>query len=343
MAGTMDSDQVRTLLSQNGDTISSGVPMGVSLNMEKIFTTLGISPNPMNPIITLSGSSTMNIALGSTFVDPGATCTDDVDPTCTVTVSGSVNTTLSGTYLITYSAVDGSGNLAIPLVRTVRVSDLTPPVITLSGAAVITILVGTQFVDPGAICTDNYDTGSLDAPGGTKGAGCFVSRRGEVNTNQTGSYIITYSATDSSGNKAIDVQRTVNVVVSIAIPPVITLSGSSTMNIALGSTFVDPGATCTDDVDPTCTITVSGSVNTNIIGTYILTYRAVDTSGNIAIPVTRTVIVSDFTAPIITLSGSSTMNIALGSTFVDPGATCTDDVDPTCTVTVSGSVNTNFP
>ena len=115
------------------------------------------------------------------------------------------------------------------------------------------------------------------------------------------------------------------------------------MNIALGSTFVDPGATCTDDVEPTCTITVSGSVNTNIIGTYILTYRAVDTSGNIAIPVTRTVIVSDFTAPIITLSGSSTMNIAFGSTFVDPGATCTDDVDPTCTVTVSGSVNTNFP
>ena len=94
MAGTMDTDQVRTLLSQNGDVINSGVPMGVSLNMEKIFTTLGISPNPMNPIITLSGSSTMNIALGSTFVDPGATCTDDVDPTCTVTVSGSVNTNL---------------------------------------------------------------------------------------------------------------------------------------------------------------------------------------------------------------------------------------------------------
>ncbi len=159
MAGTMDTDQVRTLLSENGDNVTSGVPMGVSLNMEKIFTALGISPNPMNPIIILSGSSMMNVALGGTFVDPGATCTDDVDPTCIVTVSGSVNTTLSGTYLLTYSAVDGSGNLAIPLGRTVRVSDMTPPVITLSGASVITILVGTQFVDPGATCTDNFDTG----------------------------------------------------------------------------------------------------------------------------------------------------------------------------------------
>ena len=58
-----------------------------------------------------------------------------------------------------YSAMDNSGNLAIPVIRTVRVSDLTPPVVTLSGASIINLTIGNTFVDPGARCTDNYDTG----------------------------------------------------------------------------------------------------------------------------------------------------------------------------------------
>lgn len=161
---------MRNILFQNGDTITSSVPIGVSLNLTKIFISLGISSNLSNPIITLSGASIMNIGLGSTFVDPGANCVDDIDPTCTVTRSGSVNTTLSGTYLITYSAVDNSGNLAIPLVRTVRVSDLTPPVITLSGASTMSVALGTTWIDPGASCLDDIDLI------------CTVTISGSVNT-----------------------------------------------------------------------------------------------------------------------------------------------------------------
>ncbi len=76
--------------------------MGTSLNLTKIFVSLGISSNFLNPTITLSGASTMNIGLGSIFIDPGATCIDDVDVTCTVTKTGTVNTSLSGSYIITY-------------------------------------------------------------------------------------------------------------------------------------------------------------------------------------------------------------------------------------------------
>ena len=32
-------------------------------------------------------------------------------------------------------------------------------------------------------------------------------------------------------------------------PPVISLLGSSTINLTVGDTFTDPGATATDDVD----------------------------------------------------------------------------------------------
>ncbi len=202
--------------------------------------------------------------------------------------------------------------------------------ITLSGASTLTLVVGTPFVDPGATCTDNYDSV------------CIVTQSGTVNTSTGGSYILTYSSLDASGNRAIEIQRIVNVVASlVVIPPVITLSGASTMNIAIGSTFIDPGATCVDDIDSICTVTTTGSVNTSLSGAYLVSYHAVDSAGNLALPVTRIVRVSDLTPPHMTLSGASTMNIGLGSIFIDPGATCIDDVDMTCIVSITGSVNTN--
>ncbi len=47
----------------------------------------------------------------------------------------------------------------------------------------------------------------------------------------------------------------------------------------------------------------------------------------------------DTTAPVVTLSGSSSMTISLNSSFSDPGATATDDKDGSITPTVSGSVD----
>jgi hypothetical protein len=51
------------------------------------------------PVITLIGSATMNLELGSEFVDPGATVTDNVDKDLSATVDGSVDTDTSGTYI----------------------------------------------------------------------------------------------------------------------------------------------------------------------------------------------------------------------------------------------------
>ena len=45
---------------------------------------------------------------------------------------------------------------------------------------------------------------------------------------------------------------------------------------------VSLGCTATDNVDPSPTCSYSGSVNTNIAGTYEITYTATDSSGNIA-------------------------------------------------------------
>ena len=78
-------------------------------------------------------------------------------------------------------------------------------------------------------------------------------------------------------------------------PPVITLKGTNPMTIVLGETFTDPGAEATDNIDGDfleTDIKVSGVVNTQVAGQYILTYTVVDSSGNVATR-PRLVIVED--------------------------------------------------
>jgi len=214
---------------------------------------------------------------------------------------------------------------------TFEVLDTTAPVITLLGSNPMEQEVGSVFADPGATALDAVD-GNLTAQ---------ITVSGTVNTNKVGTYMLTYQVSDLSGNMASET-RTVNVVDTGL--PVITLLGSNPMELEVGSTFADPGATAMDAVDGNLTaqITVSGTVNTNKVGTYTLTYQVSDASGNMASD-TRTVNVVDTGLPVITLLGSNPMELEVGSTFADPGATALDAVDGNLTakVTVSGTVNTN--
>jgi surface protein len=80
--------------------------------------------------------------------------------------------------------------------------------------------------------------------------------------------------------------------------PVITLNGESTISIPLGRAYFATTATANDDIDGIVTVTVEGSVNTDTLGTYTLTYTATDAAGNQS-TVTQTVIVREF-LPFIT-------------------------------------------
>ncbi|WP_343328177.1 M4 family metallopeptidase [Polaribacter staleyi] len=75
--------------------------------------------------------------------------------------------------------------------------------------------------------------------------------------------------------------------------PIITLNGASTINLTVGDTYNELGATATDNIDGdiTANITTSGNVNTAIEGTYTITYNVTDTSNNSS-STTRTVLVS---------------------------------------------------
>ena len=77
--------------------------------------------------------------------------------------------------------------------------------------------------------------------------------------------------------------------------PVITLVGENPQKIKLGDSYVELGATVTDNIDTNIEVEIDASkVNTNEIGTYIVTYNAKDASGNEALEVQRTVIVEDY-------------------------------------------------
>lgn len=119
-------------------------------------------------------------------------------------------------------------------------------------------------------------------------------------------------------------------------PPVITLNGTSPITVAQGSIYNDAGATAADNVDGniTANIVVANTVNTAIVGTYAVTYDVSDVAGNAAAQVTRTVNVTDQTAPVITLLGTSPLTIAQGSVYTDAGATAADNNDGDITASI---------
>ena len=150
-------------------------------------------------------------------------------------------------------------------------------------APVVTVTSGTDTVEQGATWTD---------AGATADSGETVTASGAVDTSTIGSYTITYTATDASGNVGTAI-RTVTVNPDTTAPVITVISGTDT--VEQGSTWTDAGATA----DTGETVTVSGSVDENTAGTYTITYTATDASGNVG-TATRAVTVVDTTAPVIT-------------------------------------------
>ena len=76
----------------------------------------------------------------------------------------------------------------------------------------------------------------------------------------------------------------VNVVDTTA--PVITLSGANPQTIQVGNPYVELGATANDNYDGDISGSViidATAVNTNAIGSYIVTYDVEDSSSNAAV------------------------------------------------------------
>jgi choice-of-anchor A domain-containing protein len=290
------------------------------------------------PEIAVNGNLDEQFECGSTYVDPGASASDVCAGPVPVTATRTGSSTTPGRFIITYAATDPSGNsVTSPVTRTVTVDDNTPPTLVLQGSPTPSVECGTSWTDPGATANDMC-FGDLTAS---------ITRTGSVSTGIVGSYGLTYNVTDGAGLSATPVTRTVGV--ADTLPPTLTVLGPPNQAVQCNrSPYADPGATAADLCagDLTAAIERTGSVNTGAAGTYTLSYRVSDPSGNQTTAAeTRTVTVVDDQPPTISLNGPATGTHECGTPYNDPGATASDACvgDLNSTIVTSGSVNVSVP
>jgi hypothetical protein len=98
---------------------------------------------------------------------------------------------------------------------------------------------------------------------------------------QSGTTSLTNGTVQPTGTSRVD-----NVEISgVALdsnPPVIFLIGDSILRQVAGSSWSDPGVAAVDAEDSSVAVMTSGAVNPAVLGSYLLTYSAVDSSGNSA-------------------------------------------------------------
>lgn len=139
---------------------------------------------------------------------------------------------------------------------------------------------------------------------------------------------------DAAGNNA-SASATVDVV--DVLLPVLTLIGGD-IQLECGAVYSEPGYSAVDNCsgEVTGSVVISGEVNASLPGTYILEYSAVDASGNTA-NATRSVVVVDTLAPILTWNGPTTISCdsAIPITAAD---NCAGDFTSQVQI-ISGSIN----
>jgi hypothetical protein len=161
------------------------------------------------------------------------------------------------------------------------------------------------YQDQGATCfdvTDGYINGNLEVSGDT------------VDLATIGTYTVIYSCQNDGGKEATPIVRTV-VVYDDVCPTCAVSAGNTITTIEASFPFIDSGATCSDNLsyDP-LSVTVTGSVDVEVTGEYIVTYSATDGAGNTnfnrawdssscnpGLHQTRTVEVVDTLHPVISL------------------------------------------
>ncbi|WP_372754518.1 immunoglobulin-like domain-containing protein [Mariniflexile sp.] len=250
------------------------------------------------PVITLIGANPQILESCDSYVELGANVSD-CESGLTVTINDSdVNMNIPGNYTVTYNVTDSAGNSATEVTRNVTVQDTTAPVITLIGANPQILESCDSYVELGANVSDCE-------------SGLTVTiNDSDVNMNIPGNYTVTYNVSDSAGNSATEVTRTVTVQDTTA--PVITLIGANPQILESCDSYVELGATVSD-CESGLTVTINDSdVNMNIPGNYTVTYNVTDSAGNSATEVTRTVTVQDTTAPVIDNTNTANIEIECG-------------------------------
>ena len=230
------------------------------------------------------------------------TCQDSCCPALSVATSwhaGSCdgphtlfNTLKPGSYFVKYSCTD-CNSLTTTKCRTLINEDHTKPIINIIGDDLMTAEAtqNKDYIDEGASCSDQVDG--------------IISQQVEVSgdvvdLSKVGTYRITYKCKDAVGNEGDPATRIV--VIKDTTCPSCAINGPAFVKREASFPYSDLGAMCIDHIDGKLAVAVTGTFNVDKVGTYKLTYSAVDKSGNKECGAhVRTIVVQDTLKPVISL------------------------------------------
>ena len=166
-------------------------------------------------------------------------------------------------------------------------NDIKAPTLIYDGASQLIVENGSKFKMPDVKAKDNLDKNVTVTHVIKDESGKVVK---DIDSNVEGLYTITYSATDSSGNKSSELIVKVKVLEADKEAPVFEYNGDKIIVLENGSEYVEPEVTAYDNVEGNVAVTkiitkddeVVESINTTISGKYKVVYTASDSAGNTA-------------------------------------------------------------
>jgi len=281
-----------------------------------------IEADTINPLITLRGDGLQTIVVGTAYQELGATASDNKDGDLTNLINidaTEVDTTVIGEYSITYSVVDRAGNDAITTrqVHVVAKNVLTPVEILsvnyFSGkwnifykdvAVSADLTVEKLFVDGTFDRQVNAGTTNVTLNRGFSLFGTYDKTTCHV------AYIVIFDTANQEVSRTEKFNFGDMTKCNVdTVKPVITLTGTSLVQLTVGDAYQELGATAIDDVDGDITANIiidTTAVNMAVAGRYSVSYDVSDVAKNSATTVTRTIMVNEKVEPCITLTDLKT-------------------------------------
>ena len=177
-----------------------------------------------------------------------------------VKIEGKIDNTKVGEYTYNYKVKYFIYSVSGKYI--VKVVDKVGPILELKGEAEKTVCPNAKYEEEGYTATDDNDGDISD----------------KVAISELEDKII-YKVKDSSGNESIKERK---IIYKDEEEPSIELKGGNTVTIYLGSKYTEPGYSASDlcDGDITDKVVSTGTVDTEKIGSYNITYEVSDSSDN---------------------------------------------------------------
>lgn len=253
-------------------------------------------------------AETIMVEVGSEYSKPNIIAKYlGIDISKNVSETGNVDTTKLGEYLVTYKVKEGINEVSKTL--KVVVKDEQKPTLTLNGSENVDMCDVNEYEEEGYTALDNYDGDITD----------------KVQVIKEKNKII-YKIADSSSNISVAVRNFKSCDETEKNDNEskfsLTLNGSETLYVPIGTEYVEYGATAYDEIDKNVEVNISGSVDESIAGHYEIVYSATNSKEE-TITKIRNVYVFD-TKTIQNLSGGEKGVIYL--TFDDGPGVYTDQI-----------------